>query len=189
MSLADFLIPHRQQLLLAALLLHPERSYGYNELIKIAGAGRGASQNALRALLQSGVVVDTRVGNQHRFQANPRFPLYPELRAICVKSFGVQERIHAALIPLSDEIEIAFLFGSAVTGKDRADSDIDLFVVGTVDLLRLNAALEPVESELVRSIDVNLYRPAEWQTKRANTGLHRILTGPKQMVIGDASSA
>ncbi len=189
MSLADFLIAPRQQRLLAALLLHPERSYSYNELIKIGGAGRGVNQNALRRLLASGAAIGQRVGNQLRIRANPRFPLYAELRAICIKSFGVLERIRAALEPLAERIDFAFLFGSIVTATDRADSDIDLLVVGPIGLLELNSALEQAEEDLGRRIHVSLYGPQEWEGKSADRVVQRILSTPRLMVIGNDPAA
>ncbi|WP_245514824.1 hypothetical protein [Rhizobium leguminosarum] len=47
MSAADFLFSERQQRMLAALILHPERQYGTNELLAIGGPGVGAGRNAI----------------------------------------------------------------------------------------------------------------------------------------------
>ncbi len=188
-GLVDFLIPPRQQRLLAALLLHPERSYSYNELIRIGGPGRGANQKAVHSLLDAGLAVDARMGNQRRIQANPQFPLYPELRAICVKSFGVVERVRTALAELAGTIDFAFIFGSLATGKDHATSDIDLFIVGTFDLLELDAALAPVESDLGRAVHVTSYGREEWLRKRSDRVVQKIMAGPKLMVIGDEPTA
>jgi hypothetical protein len=185
MSLADFLISPRQQRLLTALLLHPERSYGYNELIRIAGKGRGANQNVLHGLLSSGVVIADCVGNQHRIRANSDFPLYPELRSICIKTFGVRECLLEGLSPLRDKIEFAFMFGLAANAKNYPDSKTNVMIVGSVDLVEIKEALEPIERASGQIFNVNVFSNKEWQTQRFNTNIYRILTGPKLMVIGE----
>ena len=49
--------------------------------------------------------------------------------AIVRKTIGLREPLRAALAPLADDIEYAFVFGSVAAGQDRANSDIDLMVV------------------------------------------------------------
>ncbi len=112
MSIADFLISPRQQRLLAHLLAQPGKSFAVTELLRLSGAGRGAGQLQLKKLLDAGVVLDERLGNQRRIRANTSFPLYPELRSICLKSFGFGEKLRAALEPLANGINQAFVFGS-----------------------------------------------------------------------------
>lgn len=178
MGLADFLISKRQQRLFAALFLHPERSYSASELIALSGAGKGAGQNQIDKLARAGVVTEERVGNQRRLRVNQEFPLYKELRSLCVKSFGVAEVLADALTPFANRIQRAFVFGSVAKETDRSSSDIDLLVVGDVRLLDVNRALAAAESHVGRSISLHLYAPAEWAQAQEDRVIKSILSGP-----------
>jgi len=189
MSAADFLFTDRQKRLLAALLLHPERSYSVAELRKIAGPGRGATSNIIDAMHNAGLVQEQRVGNQRRLSANVDHPIYPELRSICRKTFGVTEPVREALAAVPGEIDFAFIFGSVATGKERPDSDIDLFVVGGFDYLGLTESVARLEKELGREIHVNAYGRDEWRALASDTVVGSIVRGPKLMVIGNDPAA
>ena len=48
-----------------------------------------------------------------------------------MKTMGAADPIRAALRPLAKRIGLALIYGSVARGEDRAQSDIDLLVVGT----------------------------------------------------------
>lgn len=185
MGIADFLISRRQQRLLAPLLTQSDRSYSLSELLRLSGAGRGAGQLQLQKLLSAGVVLDERVGNQRRIRVNTEFPLYSELRSICLKSFGLAERLRTVLKPLGRRVQHASVFGSVARNTDRHDSDIDLMVVGTVTLIKLNEVLAPLEAELGRKIHVNLYAPREWERAKRDKVVAAMLAEPILKIIPD----
>ena len=112
MSIADFMFTPREQRVLSLVLSAPERTFNLAELMSRSGAGSGAGQHTVRRLWEAGVLRESRMGNQRLFQANTDFPLYPELRSICAKSFGLAGMLREALAPLVDEIDEAFVFGS-----------------------------------------------------------------------------
>lgn len=163
MGLANILFTSRQQKILAPLLLNPGHSYRLSELLAMAGAGRGASQKHIDNFVQAGLLKEERRGNQRCLQINQSFPLYEDLRSICLKTFGLSEGLKAALEPLTNQITEAFVFGSVASGTDRAESDIDLMVIGSVSLISLMDVIAPFEKRLHRSIHINLYDDATWQ--------------------------
>lgn len=186
MSMVDFLIAPRMQRVLAALLVNPNREFSYNELIEVSQAGRNGGRETIQRLAEGGVVLERRLANQRRFRANPAFPLYAELRAICAKSFGMTECIKTMLEPMAPSIKLAFVFGSVAEGRDHADSDIDLLVVGDVDVLELSAAASAAEAELGRPVHLSAYGSDEWEhLLQTDKVMMRIADGPKLMVIGN----
>ena len=187
MSALDFLMSQGMQRVLGPLLLHPEQSYSLSDLIRAAGGGRGGTQKVVEALRSAGVVTDRRAGNQRLLQVNKAHPLYPELRSLGMKTFGVADRLRDALRPLADRIETAFVFGSMARGTERASSDIDLLVVGTVDLFEVGPYLAEAELALGRSIDLNLVSPDQWAAWQLNSVGSTISSGPKILVMGDES--
>lgn len=147
--------------MLSALLLHPDRQYGANELIAIGGPGQGAGKRILEQFENSGIVTKTPRGNQRLYSANIHNPIYYELRSICLKTFGLAYVIGGELCKHREQISEAFVFGSIAQGTDKPQSDVDLMLVGSVDLFDLGEVLERLERALGRRIDLNLYTDEE----------------------------
>ena len=179
----DWLMAPRLQRLLGALLLHPEKDYSFNDLVRIAGVGNRGGQMAITSLAGAGVVVESKVGNQRRFRANVAYPLYNELRTICVKSFGVAIPLKKALGQFPG-IESAFIFGSFAKGGDKADSDIDVMAVGEADPFAWSDCAYALENEIGRPVHFNLYSRSEWDHLVSTDAVIRSINdGPKLMVI------
>jgi len=65
-----------------------------------------------------------------------------------MKIFGMAELVARELEPFRDRIEQAFLLGSMVEGDERPDSDVDLMVVGDIDVFELGTAVERLQENL-----------------------------------------
>jgi len=189
MGLADILLTPRQQKMLTPLLLNPEQSYRLSELLTLSGSGRGASQKHIDNFVKAGVLKEERLGNQRCLKINQDFPLYQDLRSICLKTFGLGEGLKAALEPLANQISEAFIFGSVASSTDRADSDIDLMVIGSVPLIPLMDVIASVEKTLGRSIHVNLHDDSTWQDMLASDSVIKQITdSPTIMIIHNAKT-
>ena len=112
--------------------------------------------------------------------------VFDELHGLIVKTSGLLGPLRAALAPLSARIHAAFVYGSVAKGTDRAASDIDLFVVADeLDYADLFAALQPVETELARTVNPNLMSRAEWRRKQKQSGFAARIAGqPRLFVLG-----
>lgn len=163
-ALDAFFTPVEQRLL-GLVIGHPEREFGTLELLQQLGNGRGAGSALLQRWTHAGVLLERRVGNQRRFTANQDFLLFPELRRIAQKTVALTEPLAAALAPVADRLTEAFVFGSVAQGTDRADSDIDLALVGDIDLFDISPLLDAVQLQLGRPVHANVYRPAEWASE------------------------
>jgi predicted nucleotidyltransferase len=186
-SLGSALFSGVQQRVLGVLFGAPDKSFYRNELMRLAGSGKGALQRELDRLEQSGLVTVRPVGNQKHYQANKDAPIFEELRGIVVKTFGVADVLRRALSPLSKSIAAAFIFGSIAKGNDTAASDIDVFVVSDKlayqDLIK---ALLPAETALGRKINPAIHSHAELARKRKEKAsfIVRVLEQPKIFLIG-----
>lgn len=186
-SLADALFTSTQQRVLAPLFGQPDRSFFVTQIMALAGSGRGAVQRQLKRLLDSGLVTTHMVATQKHYQANPASPLFHELCSIVQKTVGLHEPVYAALEPMSDRIELAFIYGSVAKGSDRSDSDIDLMVIADdIRLEKLFSALAPVEELLDRAISPTLLTSEEFAKRRKSDGsfVTRVLSGPTISLIG-----
>ena len=186
-TFADALFTKTQQRVLGVLYGQPERSFYANEIIGLAASGSGAVQRELARLEQATLVTVRRQGNQKHYQANRDAPIFAELRGIVLKTFGVVDVLRAALQSLLPTIELAFVYGSLAKGSERADSDIDLMVIGEVSSNgALLEALAPASAQLGRTINPTLYTPEEF-AQRVMDGksfILRVLEQPKIFVKG-----
>ena len=190
-SLADALFTATQQRVLALLFGQPARSFFATELIGLARAGSGAVQRELKKLVESGLVIVSRVGNQKHYQANQASPVFNELCDLVRKTIGLHEPIRDVLKPFEKRIVFAALYGSVAKHKDTASSDIDLLVVSDdLTLEQLYAALAPAEAKLARKISPTLYTSREFnrRKKASNTFLRRVLAGDHVALVGKDSA-
>lgn len=190
-GLADALFSSTQQRVLGLLFGQPDRSFFANELIVLTGSGSGAVQRELKRLAESGLVTVVRMGKQKHYQANPKSPIYGELCAIASKTFGLTEPLRAALQPLADKIDKAFIFGSVARKTDTASSDIDLMVISdALSYADVFAAVEPALARIGRPVNPTVYSASDLTRKIAegNAFVARVMSQPKIWLIGNDES-
>jgi len=186
-AIGDALFTKTQQRVLGLLYGKPDKSFYTNEIVRRADMGRGTIRRELDRLVSADLLVVTREGNQHHYQANPDCPVYAELLGIVKKTFGVADVIREALKPLDKQIELAFVYGSIAKGTDAKTSDIDLMLVGEGllygDVMEL---MTPLEESLLRPINPTIYTPEDFKTKLddGSSFLVRVMEQPKLMVKG-----
>ena len=187
-GLADALFPKVQQRVLGVLFVNPARSFHTNEIIRAAQSGSGAVQRVLARLESYALVTVTRVGKQKHYQADAQSPLFEELRALALKTFGLADVLRSALAPVSTQIEAAFVYGSIAKGLDTAASDIDLMIISDhltyPDLFKV---LEEASGRLGRKIAPTIYSSKELAARRKqdNAFVTRVLSQPKLWLLGD----
>ena len=60
-------------------------------------------------------------------------------------------------------MERAFTFGTVVSGKEGAASDIDLLIISEVGFSEVVSALYPVQERPGRRVKPKIYRREEWR--------------------------
>jgi predicted nucleotidyltransferase len=189
-GLADALFSKVQQRVLGLLFVNTDRSFYTNEIVRFVDSGIGVVQRELEKLAQSGLVTIKKIGNQKHYQANPDTPIFAELRGIVLKTVGLADILRLALLPLSDKIQAAFIYGSIAKGSDTAKSDIDILIIGT-DLAYADVyeALSAHESDIGRPVNPSIYSTQELQRKLAedNAFVSRVLEQPKIFLIGSGN--
>jgi predicted nucleotidyltransferase len=186
-NLSDALFTATQQRVLGAVFGQPDRDFSVSELIQSTGAGSGAVQREIARLAGSGLVAVSMTGRQKRYRANPESPIHAELVAIVRKTFGLVAPLREALLPLADQIDAAFVYGSVAKGNDTARSDIDLMLVSdSLTYADAMSALHPLSARLGRDVSPTIYARAALRGKAAsgNSFVTRVLAQPRLWVIG-----
>lgn len=179
--------PYRRQVL-AVLLLRPDEQFHVRELERMTGVSAGSLHRELKAMAASGLLLRQKIGNQVFYQANTDCSIYNELAAIFRKTMGLTALLHDALSELSEEVRVAFVFGSMASGRQTAGSDLDICVLGAVSLREVVKALSPVRETLQRDINPVVMTPRKWSelVGKKDRFATRVLSEPIVFVKGDA---
>ncbi len=186
-ALADVLFGKGRGALLALLYGRPDQSFYYRQITRqLDGVSVGTLQRELDTLSRLGLIDRSTIGKQVFYRANRAHPVFPELQALVAKTVGTIQRLRSALRPLAGRISLAFIFGSLARQEEKADSDIDLLVVGRATLEEVLARLGNVEKSLGRAINPAVYSVAEFRTKLAhgNHFLNSVAKDKKIFLIG-----
>lgn len=170
--------------LLTAFLMKPDLRSHARALVGTVGASYNAVWKELNNLERAGFLLSESGANIKSYWLNPRFPILPELRAIILKTAGAGDTIRHALADF--QVQAAFVYGSFAADSLDSASDIDVMIVGKVDLTRLGAAVAKLEKELGRVVNYVIYTPEEWCAKQAEQDpfVSNVLAGFKIMLIG-----
>lgn len=143
-------------------------------------------QRELQRLTDAQIIRRTIRGRAAFYQANHDCPIFPELHGLMLKTAGVVEVLRAALTPLADRIQAAFVFGSVARGEPKANSDIDLFVIGPVSFGEVADALTDAQSRLARDVNPTVYDIPGFQGRLAEREhfVGAVVEQPKLFVIG-----
>ncbi len=171
--------------ILGWLFTHPDESFFVRQIALLLKEDPTNVSREMAKLEELGILRSKRNGNLKHFQTNQECPFFEELKSLVLKTSGVAGRIRTSLERMSG-IEYAFIYGSYAKGEEKADSDVDLLIIGDVDLDHLDANLEKLEKMTGREINYVLYSMAEFKCKKkAKDGfLADVLSGKKIMVVG-----
>jgi predicted nucleotidyltransferase len=186
-SISNALFSKVQQRVLALIFGHPERSFYTSEIVRHIRSGTGAVERELSRLQSSGLVSVERIGNQKHFRANRESPVFRELQGLVVKTVGLTEPLRKALEPYSNQIKVAFVFGSVAKGFDTAQSDIDLIVIGDeLNYSDLYSALQNAESFLQRKVSPLFLSVKDWRRKASqkDSFANKVKAQPKLFIFG-----
>jgi len=186
-SIGDALFTKTQQRVFGLLYGKPDRSFYTNEIVRRVNMGRGTVHRELERLVSAGLLVVTRAGNQRHYRANSENPVYHELLGIVRKTFGVADVISEVLVPVDDQMDLAFIYGSMAKGEDIASSDIDLLVVSdSLAFADLMNVLMDAEQSLGRPVNPSIYTKEQIRKKlkQKSVFLTRVMDQPKIWVKG-----
>jgi predicted nucleotidyltransferase len=172
---------------LELFLLNASNRYYLREVASLTQQPVQAIQRELARLEAGGLLSMTPEGNRRYYRANRESPIFPELKALIVKTAGLGDLLRRHLRKSKASIRVAFLFGSYARGLESAKSDIDLMVIGQVTARALSNLLAPARETLGREINAVILPTSELRRRFAdnNTFLKDVLGQPKIFLIGD----
>ena len=175
-----------RSVLLAMLYGHQDQQFYLRQLVRAVGAGHGALQREVKHLTDLGLIVRRVQGNQVLYQANAQSPIFSEIKSLITKTVGIHDVIRSALASLGSKIRVAFVYGSVARQNERANSDVDLMVLGNVPFSEVVSALGPAQRMLGREINPTVFPVSEFRSKLAagNHFLRSVMKEKRLFVLG-----
>ena len=147
--LIDSLITCRTRNLLLLTFFSNVRNTGYlRGFAEEFCESTNSVHNELLRLADAGLLVSREVGRRRYYRANPRHPLYPELRSLVHKSLGL-DRVRR-LLSGREDVQLVLVIGAYARGRDSGT--IDLMIVGREGRPKLDGLIERFEEETGRCI-------------------------------------
>lgn len=185
-SLADVLFGQIRGGVLALLYSQTDKPFYVRQIARRLNASVGAVQRELEKLAKVGLLLRTAVGNHVFYKVDERNPVYSEMRSLVGKTVGIFSILHSALEPLSEQISIAFVYGSVARQEETSASDVDVMIIGKIKLDDVLACLPQAESGLSRTVNPTVYSVQEFKRRlqAGNHFLNAVLNGKKVFLIG-----
>lgn len=184
--LSALLFPGYRRRVLELLLLHPEQALHGREIARRTGLPSGTLTRELTRLAHAGLLKSEKRGNQLLYSADRSCPVFEEVASILRKTSGLADVLAEALDPLSDKIDVAFVFGSTARGTQTAGSDIDVIVIGAAFFGAVLDALHATQKTLGREVNPRVFSVKEWRAKlqAKDAFVAEVAAKPKIYLIG-----
>ena len=162
-----------------------KQSLHLREIERRTGFAVGTVQQEIKKLQRLDIITRIKDGNRINYKANTNHPLYPEIRNLVLKTSGLADVLKDAL-SAETKIKIAFVFGSFARKEEKAESDVDLMVIGDIGLRKLTGLLMEASEKLGR--EINPYRLTEIEfikrKKEKDHFLQQVLESPEIFITG-----
>ncbi len=148
--------------LLSVFVTNPKDRFYLRQLCVLIGSSPRPVQLALHKLERAGILNSQREANIKFYLLNKKSPIYPEIKNIILKTEAIGEALRQGLKNLKN-IKCVFIYGSVAKDKERLGSDIDICIIGKINLTALSRVTAQLEEKLKREISVVTFSPKEWE--------------------------
>ncbi len=159
--------------------------YHLREIERISGFAIGTVRQEAKKLEQLELITKRVDGNRTYYRANRSHPLFLALYNLVLQTSGLVDVFKENLI--DKRIQFAFIFGSLAKGTKNSESDIDLFVIGSLGLRDLSKMIKKPAILSKREINPHVMNITEFQ-KRITEKEHfvsNVINSPKLMIFGN----
>lgn len=126
-------------------------------------------------------------GKQKYYKLNKNYLFYNELKNIVAKTVGVESSL-VKIFKGECTIKFCFIYGSYAAGEDKADSDIDLFIIGKASAADSVAdKISDMEKKVGREINYRFFSEADFKKAIAekNSFILNIVKSKKIFLAGN----
>ncbi len=172
--------------ILKLMLPAPEKPFHVRALVRAVGTEINAIRRELNRLTKLGLLKRRPSGNRVYFTVNTGSIYYPDLLSLVSKESGLGQKIIQQAKQLGD-VRFAMLSRSFARGRNSTILDIDLFIVGSLNLEVLEKIISEEEKSSGKEVHYSVMGEDEFlfRKRKNDQFVMRILTQSRTMLLGD----
>ena len=184
-ALAELLSSRVKAEILRLLFGVQDQELHVREIERQSGLTDATVRQELKRLVRLGLIEARRDGNRIYYHAQKQHPLFFDIHNLVLKTTGLVEVLRNALA--HDDIRVAFVFGSVANSTEKAHSDVDLMVIGSIGLRQLTKLLSGVSGQVGRELNPHIMAVEEFKKRRKTRDhfLTTVLATPRLFVKGN----
>ena len=158
--------------------------YHLREIERQSDLSIGTVRQEAANLEKMGLIIKRKDSNRTYYKADRGHPLYPVIHQLVLKTSGLVDILKDALF--DSAVDFVFVFGSIARGTDKAESDIDLFIISDLSLREITKNLKNISSLIGRELNPYVIKHEAF-IKRKKENEHfviRVMNSPKIFIIG-----
>lgn len=186
-SLQDLFVSKVRVKLIQVFLSQPSEIFYVRQLVRLTGEEINAVRRELSRMETRGLVKKEARGNRLYYFFNKTYAFYQDLISLTAKTVGLGAEVIKNKNKLGN-LKFVLLSGRYARRMPRkSEEDIDLLLVGSINLKELNLLIRKVEAEQEKEIN---YAPMtieefEFRKARRDPFLLSILMAGRIMLLGD----
>lgn len=171
--------------LLSLFFNNPDEKFYLREIARHISKDAAGIKRELDTLVKIGLLGVEKRGVQKYYSADKSSPIFSEMKGLIFKTTGIQGSIKAVLSRLKG-VQAAFIYGSYAKGAEKEDSNINLMVIGQVNITELNDVVMGLEEKMKREIDYLAFDEQEYRKRKdaKDPFIREIVKGKKIFLLG-----
>jgi len=162
------------------------KEYYINEIARIVNTTSGTAQRELNKLIKNSFITYQRKGNLVLLRLNEANPLLKELVSIVNKTIGIESVLKEEFSKLSG-LDYAFIFGSYAKDDFRAESDVDVYIIGEIDDDKLHTIINKTEKLIQKEINTHVCSLNEFKRKLKESFFEKDVVKKYLLIFGDGN--
>lgn len=166
--LTPFLRSDAQGAVLAETMLNPDTELTITEVSRRAGVLPAVAHREVTRLIDAGVLLDRRQGNNRLVHANTRHPLWSLMSQIVADTYGPVPVLRDLLDGVNG-IDESYIYGSWAARRSGQPGgpprDVDVLVVGDPSRRELFETKLAAERQLHTDVNIYSVEPEEWAAR------------------------
>ena len=186
-STIDYILPKTRQKILSLMLLNPDKWWYMTEIANSLNLSISSLQRELFSLVKADILQSRKDGNRIYYKSQRLNPIFEELQSIMIKTVAIVDVIKKRLNKFKKNIHVMFIYGSIARSEEKADSDIDLMIIGDMKLANMISSLRVLEKELSRPLNPTIFTKIKFKKmyKIQDGFISTVMADKKIFVIGN----
>lgn len=188
MYLEDIITSEVRVRILIELFSETDKHLYVRELTRRVGTEINAVRRELKRLSKAGIIKKERRGNRLYYIVKRDYPYYYEIMSMVTKEVGVGQRLMKHKESLG-KVKLALLSMEYAEGRVSGENQLDLLLVGEINLEVLEGIVKQTSIEQKREINYTVLGEEEYEYLKARRDVFLLsfLVSPNILLIGEPS--